>query len=192
MAPRFILAKPCVWSLAGRSFPGRTTLAVLFPVLAAPFLFQITTVHKESPFSLNYVKIWRTFSSTMMAWPRERHKSKDSTFAVVFKALQLVMFIAGLISTTAYVYKYQHEVDLQLEDNSTSLPSRASLPCTIHETNGHVHQRLIRLLAPHVCILRSLAVMLRDAVDNERLTQIEIQRFEDDWSNYVTKRRKDK
>ncbi|GBP37592.1 hypothetical protein EVAR_34628_1 [Eumeta japonica] len=72
---------------------------------------QTRKLSKESPFSLNYVKIWRIFSSTMMAWPREKHKGKESTFAVVLKALQPVVFAVAAIDVAVYTYKYQHEVD---------------------------------------------------------------------------------
>ncbi|GBP37612.1 hypothetical protein EVAR_34649_1 [Eumeta japonica] len=47
----------------------------------------------------------------MMAWPREKHKGKESTFAVVLKVLQLVLFTAVVTDVAAYAYKYQREAD---------------------------------------------------------------------------------
>ncbi|GBP37644.1 hypothetical protein EVAR_34681_1 [Eumeta japonica] len=91
---------------------GEASLCGAFLAGASPVGHPWPSSFREaSPFSLNYVKIWRIFSSTMMAWPREKHKGKESTFAVVLKALQLVLFSAVVIDIAAYAYKYQYEVD---------------------------------------------------------------------------------
>ncbi|GBP37632.1 hypothetical protein EVAR_34669_1 [Eumeta japonica] len=104
---------------------------------------------KRSPFSLNYVKIWRIFSSTMMAWPREKHKGKESTFAVVLKALQLVVFAVAVIGVAAYAYKYQHEADfttrgqlyLAAISSSIAFTARDALPGRRREQRPQAHGR---------------------------------------------------
>ncbi|GBP51318.1 hypothetical protein EVAR_34104_1 [Eumeta japonica] len=74
-------------------------------------LIPIQPPSKESPLSLNYIKAWRIFSSTMFAWPKEKDKGKRSTLIVVCRTLLPVVLGVFLIGNVTYIYRYQHEAD---------------------------------------------------------------------------------
>ncbi|GBP37571.1 hypothetical protein EVAR_34606_1 [Eumeta japonica] len=47
----------------------------------------------------------------MFAWPREKHKGKESNLVIAGKVLQMFMFTIGVLGIAAYVYRNQDDAD---------------------------------------------------------------------------------
>ncbi|GBP51340.1 hypothetical protein EVAR_34126_1 [Eumeta japonica] len=66
---------------------------------------------KESPYALNYVKIWKVFSQTMMSWPKEKRGGSESRAVVAFRAIQPVLYTTFVAADGFYIYEHHSETD---------------------------------------------------------------------------------